>query len=128
MLAEHPVPHAADAVVPGDVDDVLETAMDVVVLVVPDQRGLSREFVDAIAAVRRRGDAAVLVVFPSVVDAEVIMQPGAAGATHCVVAPTSDDIFKHIERARVLRRRAVMEADPLDRTLDTLWRSRIHHD
>ncbi len=128
MLAEHPVPHPADAVVPGDVDDVLETAMDVVVLVVPDQRDLSREFVDAIADVRRRGDAAVLVVFPIVVDAEVIMQAEAAGASHCVVASTSDDIFKHIERVRVLRRRPVTEANPLDRTLDTLWRARIHHD
>lgn len=124
MLAEHPVPHPVDVVV----DDVLETPMDVVVLVVPDQRGLSREFVDAIADVRRRGDAAVLVVFPRLVDPDVILEAEAAGASHCVVAPTSDDLFKHIERARALRRRAVMEADPLDRTLDTLWRARTRHD
>lgn len=135
MPAEHPVPHPVDAVVAtgttgvdATVDDVLETPMDVVVLVVPDQRSLSHEFVDAIADVRRRGDAAVLVVFPRVVDAGVILEAQAAGASHCVIAPSSEDLFKHIERARALRRRAVMEADPLDHTLDTLWRARTHHD
>lgn len=98
--------------------------MDVVVLVVPDHGGLSHDFVDAIAEMRGHGDAAVLVVFPRVVDDEVIQRAEAAGASHCVVAPTADDLFKHIDRARALRRHVVAEDDPLD----ALWRARIHHD
>jgi hypothetical protein len=116
MLAEHPTPQPVGAPV--------DAPMDVVVLVVPDTGGLTHEFVDAIAEMRGRGDAAVLVVFPRVVDAEVIQRAEAAGASHCVVAPTSDDLFKHIERARALRRHAVAENDPLD----ALWRARSHPD
>jgi hypothetical protein len=120
MLAEHPTsPPVHDAVGAS-----INAPMDVVVLVVPDQTGLSHEFVDAIAEMRARGDAAVLVVFPRVVDADVIRRAEAAGASHCVVAPTSEDLFRHIERARALRRHAVAEDDPLD----AFWRARSHHD
>jgi hypothetical protein len=121
MLAEHPTPLPLST--------ALDSAIDVVVLVVPDRvglahEGLSHEFVDAIAEMRMRGDAAVLVVFPRAVDADVIARAEAAGASHCVVAPSSDDLFRHIERARTLRRHAIVEDDPLD----TLWRTRSHHD
>ncbi len=114
MLAEHPTPR------PEPLGASIDAPLDVVVLVVPDHGGLSPEFVDAIAEMRRRGDAAVLVVFPRVGDAEVIRRAEAAGARHCVVAPTSDDLFEHIERARALRRHAVAADDPLD----ALWRAR----
>jgi response regulator RpfG family c-di-GMP phosphodiesterase len=122
MLAENPP--LAENPTPQPLGDSINAPMDMVVLVVPDHGGLSHEFVDAIAEMRRRGDAAVLVVFPRVVDTEVILRAEAAGASHCVVAPTSEDLFKHIERARALRRHAVAEEDPLD----ALWRARSQHD
>ncbi len=107
MLAEHPIPQPiAEAV-----DASLDAPMDVVVLVVPDhgpRRGLSADFLEAIAEMRARGDAAVLVVFPRAVDPEVIARAEGAGASHCVVAPTSADLFRHIERARALRRHAAV--------------------
>ena len=107
MLAERPIPE-------------INEPMDVVVLVVPNQTGLSPEFLEAISEVRNRGDAAVLVVFPRTVGADVVLRAEAAGANHCAVAPASADLFTHIERARALRRRAIVENDPLD----TLWRAR----
>jgi hypothetical protein len=118
MLAEHPIPQP----IREALGESVNAPMDVVVLVVPDHGGLTHEFVDAIAQMRDRGDAAVLVVFPRVVDADVIRRAEEAGASHCVVAPTSDDLFKHIERARALRRRATADDDPLD----ALWRARSH--
>jgi hypothetical protein len=134
MLAEHPIPQPIAEVV----DAALDAPMDVVVLVVPDHRGptadgvlhdgLSADFLEAIAEMRARGDAAVLVVFPRAVDPEVIASAEGAGASHCVVAPTSADLFRHIERARALRRHAAAEANPLDADpLDSLWRTRPHH-
>ena len=116
MLAEHPIrqPGAEPLDEPNE-------PMDVVVLVAPDQVGLSQQFVDAIAQMKTRGAAAVLVVFPSVVDAETLQLVTDAGANHCVVAPTSGELFGHIERARSIRRQVVAtEDDPLD----IFWRTR----
>ncbi len=118
MLAEDPTPRAR----PQSIGESINAPMDVVVLVVPEPGGLTHEFVDAIAEVRERGDAAVLVVFPRIVDAEVVARAHAAGASHCAVAPSSDDLFTHIERARSHRRDAVAEDDPLD----AYWRARSH--
>jgi hypothetical protein len=123
MLAEHPSPQPmAEAV-----DASLDAPMDVVVLVVPDHGlapgGLSYEFLDAIAQMRARGDAAILVVFPRTVEPEVFARAEGAGASHCVVAPTSVDVFRHIERARTLRRHPT----PTDESLDALWRTRPQH-
>jgi hypothetical protein len=134
MLAEHPIPQPITEVV----DASLDAPMDVVVLVVPDHRGptadgvvhegLPADFLEAIAAMRSRGDAAVLVVFPRAVDPEVIARAVGAGASHCVVAPTSADLFRHIERARALRRHAATAESPSDRDpLDSFWRTRPHH-
>jgi hypothetical protein len=134
MLAEHPIPQPIAEVI----DATLDAPMDVVVLVVPDHRGptaagvvhegLSAGFLEAIAEMRTRGDAAILVVFPRAVDPEVIARAEGAGASHCVVAPTSADLFRHIERARALRRHAAAEDDPRDADpLDSLWRTRPHH-
>jgi hypothetical protein len=117
MLAEHPTPQTG-----APTDAAINAPMDVVVLVVPDHGGLTHEFVDAIAEIRERGDAAVLVVFPGAVDADIVRRAEAAGASHCVVAPSSDDLFRHIERARALRRVSDAEDDPLD----ALWRTRPH--
>ena len=123
MLAEHPTPQPiAEAV-----DSSLDAPIDVVVLVVPDHGlapgGLAQEFLGAIAQMRTRGDAAILVVFPSAVEPEVFARAEGAGASHCVVAPTSADLFRHIERARTLRRQSTSVDDPLD----ALWRTRPHH-
>ena len=120
MLAEHPTPQPTEPVVRDALGDAINAPMDVVVLVVPDREGLSDEFVAAISEVRDRGDAAVLVVFPRVVGADVLQRAEAAGASHCAVAPSSDDLFTHIERARTLRRQAIVEDDPLD----VFWRNR----
>jgi hypothetical protein len=123
MLAERPTPPtsaAVDARVPMSAQT--NEPMDVVVLVVPDQTGLSPEFLDAIAEVRSRGDAAVLVVFPRAVDADSVLRAEAAGANHCAVAPASAELFTHIERARALRRHAIVEG--ADDPLDALWRAR----
>jgi hypothetical protein len=102
----------------------LDAPMDVVVPVVPDH-GLasgssSYEFLDAIAQMRAGGDAAILVVFPRTVEPEVFARAEGAGASHCVVAPTSADLFRHIERARTRRRHPTPTDDPLD----ALWRTR----
>jgi hypothetical protein len=112
MLGERPTPE-------------INEPMDVVVLVVPDQSGLSPEFLEAIAEVRSRGDAAVLVVFPRAVGADAVLRAEAAGANHCAVAPASDELFTHIERARTLRRNTIVDAGALDSDpLDILWRTR----
>jgi hypothetical protein len=121
MLAERPSLPIGAPVGAAGISPINEP-MDVVVLVVPDQTGLSPEFLDAIAEVRARGDAAVLVVFPRAVGADAVSQAEAAGASHCAVAPASADLFSHIERARTLRRNAIV--DDGDDPLDTLWRAR----
>jgi hypothetical protein len=114
MLAEHPVSNSIDA--------RIDEPVDVVVLVAPDQDGLSQQFVDALAAMKTQGAAAVLVVYPRFVDAETLRRASNAGADHCVVAPSSRELFSHIERARSLRRQADAGDDPLD----TFWRARSH--
>ena len=114
MLVEHSLPNANDA--------RIEEPIDVVVLVAPDQGGLSQQFVDALATMKAQGAAAVLVVFPRFVDAEILQRASNAGADHCVVAPSSRELFSHIERARSLRRHADAGDDPLD----TFWRARSH--
>ena len=114
MLVEHCVPDSID----GRIDDPI----DVVVLVAPDQAGLSQQFVDVLATMKTDGGAAVLVVFPRVIDTEILERASTAGADHCVVAPSSRELFAHIERARSLRRRADDDDDPLD----TFWRARSH--
>lgn len=114
MLVEHSIPDS----IHGRIDEPI----DVVVLVAPDQAGLSQQFVDALATMKTHGGAAVLVVFPRVVDAEILQRASSAGADHCVVAPSSRELFAHIERARSLRRQADADDDPLD----TFWRTRSH--
>jgi hypothetical protein len=98
----------------------IEEPIDVVVLVAPDGAALPQQFVDALAAVKARDSAAVLVVFPRVVDAEILQRVADAGANHCVAAPSSGELFAHIERARSLRRYADTDDDPLD----AFWRTR----
>ena len=115
MLAERPTPRSDT----DPLGDAIET-MDVVVLVVPDREGLSDEFVDAITEVHARGDAAVLVVFPRAVGADTVRRAEAAGANHSAVAPSPDDLFTHIERARSVRRHTLVDDDPLD----VFWRNR----
>ena len=72
MLAERPTSQPIGEAV----DASLDAPMDVVVLVVPDHGlasgALSPEFLGAIAQMRARGDAAILVVFPSSVDPDAI--------------------------------------------------------
>ncbi|MDP9332420.1 MAG: hypothetical protein M3Q30_03785 [Actinomycetota bacterium] len=120
MFAEHPAPDspAPDSPAPDSIDE----PVDVIVLVAPDRADLSSQFVDTLSEMKARGSAAVLVVFPRVVDAEILQRATDAGATHCVVAPSSGELFAHIERARSLRRYAAAEDD----RLDTFWRTRSH--
>ena len=115
MLVEHSIPDS--------IDELINEPIDVVVLVAPDQACLSQQFVDALAMMKTHGRAAVLVIFPRVVEAEILARASNAGADHCVVAPSSRDLFAHIERARSLRRHSDAEDDPLD----TFWRTRSLH-
>jgi hypothetical protein len=116
MLVEHSIPDSINQ----PINTPIDRPIDVVVLVAPDQPGLSQQFVDALTTMKTRGAAAVLVVFPTVVDAEILQRASNAGADHCVVAPSSRDLFAHIERARSLRRHSDAEDDPLD----AFWRTR----
>ncbi len=122
MLAERPAPERAPSEGPTPeptTPEVENEPIDVVVLVAPDGGTLSDDFVAAIARMKARGAAAVLVVFPRPVDVEVVHRAEAAGASNCVIAPSSSELFGHIERTRALRRH---EAD--DDPLDVYWRSR----
>jgi hypothetical protein len=71
MLVEHSIPDAIDA--------RIEEPIDVVALVAPDQGGLSQHLVDALATMKTQGAAAVLVVFPRFVDAEILRRQADAG-------------------------------------------------
>jgi hypothetical protein len=104
--------------VPEPIDEPDAEPLDVVVLVVPDGDTPAR-LVDAITEITRNGTAAVLVVFPKGGDTETLRRIAAAGANYAS-APTSSEMFGHMQRARADARHRRSGDDPLD----TLWRSR----
>jgi hypothetical protein len=69
-------------------------------------------------------DRAILVVLPRRVDDEWLDRLRSAGADLCVVAPTPDELFTHVERARRRHRRACATRTISDDRLDALWRER----
>ena len=71
MLVEHSISDSIARAIDGPID--------VVVLVAPDRAGLSQQFVDALATMKTHGGAAVLVVFPRFVDAEILRRQADAG-------------------------------------------------
>jgi hypothetical protein len=103
---------------PKPIDESHAEPHDVVVLVVPDGDAPAR-LVDAITEITRNGTAAVLVVFPNGGDAETLRRVAAAGANYAS-APSSTELFGHMQRARADARHRRSTEDPLD----TLWRSR----
>lgn len=110
-----------------------DAPLDVIVLVAPSRRPPGDQFLRTIAELKSAGRAAILVVFAHVADTETLAQASAAGADLCVVAPTSDELFPSIERARSVHRITSRSgtASTRDRNcrrgdelLDTLWRKR----
>ena len=93
---------------------------------------LSGEFEQHVAAMTASGRAAVLVVFTSVADTATIDRFTRAGADLCVVAPTPEELFAAVERARVRHRAHATEpattregaSSADDAVLDALWRKR----
>jgi hypothetical protein len=69
-------------------------------------------------------DRAILVVLPARVDDDSLDRLRSAGADLCVVAPTPEELFTHVERARRRHRRACTARTISDEQLDTLWRAR----
>jgi hypothetical protein len=98
-------------------------AIDVVMLFAP--RVPPRDQFEHSVAEWRSAGRAVLVVLPCSVDADGLQRLVAAGADLCVVAPTSAELFSHVERARCLHRRASHRDDEV---LDTFWRTRSDRD
>lgn len=72
----------------------------------------------------RSTDRAILVVLPNKVDDETVDRLRSAGADLCVVAPTSEELFTHVERARRRHRKACPARTSSDDRLDALWRTR----
>ena len=79
---------------------------------------------------------AVLVVLPNVVDDDIVERLESAGADLCTVAPTPEELFTDVERARCLHRRTLLATTTHERThlhrhpadddpFDTLWRERL---
>ena len=69
-------------------------------------------------------DRAILVVLPRRVDDDWLDRLRSAGADLCVVAPTPDELFTHVERARRRHRRTHTARASSDERLDELWRTR----
>ena len=72
----------------------------------------------------RSPDRAILVVLPKRFDDETVDRLRSAGADMCVVAPTSEELFTHVERARRRHRKACPARTSSDDRLDALWRTR----
>jgi hypothetical protein len=88
----------------------IETAADVVVLFPPP--GIPREqFERTVAEWSSRGRA-VLVVFPSAVDAQFVERLEVLGADLCITTPTSTELFTSVDRARSLHRRVMVAGAP----------------
>jgi hypothetical protein len=99
---------------------------DVVVLVVPENASPAR-IIDVIAEASSRDHTAVLVVLPRGTDLPTMERIVAAGANHCAIAPSSNELFAHMQRARAdaRHRRTGDRGDPRDDDLlDALWRNR----
>lgn len=110
-----------------------DAPLDVIVLVAPSRSTSGGQFLHTIAELKSAGRAAILVVFPHVADTQTLAQASAAGADLCVVAPTADELFASIERARSLHRTTsrtgtASTRDPNcrrgDELLNALWRKR----
>ena len=100
-------------------------ASDVIVFLAPARGRACNRLLRAISDIKADGRAAVLVVFTREVDDVVRARFLAAGADLCVVAPASDDLFGHIQRARALyRARDAARARTDDDLLDALWSRR----
>jgi hypothetical protein len=115
----------------------VDAPIDVIVLIAPARSTSYDQFLRTIAELKAGGRAAVLVVLPQLADAETLQRVATAGADVCVVAPTSDDLFPFIERARSVHRDASRNANAStrrqncrrnDELLDTLWRKRSHRE
>jgi hypothetical protein len=88
----------------------VETATNVVVLFSPPD--VPREqFERTVAEWSARGRA-VLVVFPSAVDAQFVDRLETLGADLCITTPTSTELFTSVDRARALHRRVVVAGAP----------------
>src|SRR5262245_9273553 len=114
MLTE-PAPNAAP--------DVPVDPLDVVVLVVPENASPTR-VIDVIAQASTSDHTAVLVVLPLGTDPQLRRGIMAAGANHCAIAPPSDELFAHMERARADARHRRNDDTARDDPLDVFWRSR----
>ena len=111
-----------------------DEAIDVVTLFAP-RAGPRGEFERSVAEWKAPDRAVLVVVCSGVVDTDMLERLAAAGADLCVVAPTADELFRHVERARRLHRCAARRAAPPDRhgqrhgiaeddVLDAYWRDR----
>jgi len=96
--------------------------LDVVVLVVPENAS-PIAIVDVIARASGR-DTAILVVLPRGFDEDARREIVAAGANHCAVAPSSAELFAHMQRARAEARHRRIDRRIDDDPLDALWRNR----
>jgi hypothetical protein len=72
----------------------------------------------------KSADRAILVVLPDRVDDEWLDRLRSAGADLCVVAPTPEELFTHVERARRRHRSTRTGGTTNDERLDALWRTR----
>jgi hypothetical protein len=105
------------------VPDVPADPLDVVVLVVPENASPAR-VIDVIAQASRRDHTAVLVVLPLGTDPQIRRGMRAAGANHCAIAPSANELFAHMEWARADARHRRDDDDEDDDPLDVFWRSR----
>jgi hypothetical protein len=80
----------------------VETATNVVVLFAPP--GAPREQFESTVAEWSALGRAVLIVFPSAVDAQFVERLEALGADLCITTPTSTELFTSVDRARSLHR------------------------
>ena len=98
---------------------------DVIVFLAPSRSRACSRLLHAIAEIKSGGRAAVLVVFTHEVDDSIRRRFMAAGADLCVVAPASEDLYGHIQRARALHTaRDADRARTDDGLLDALWSRR----
>jgi hypothetical protein len=97
--------------------------LDVVVLVVPENASPAR-IIEVIAEASTHDHTAVLVVLPGGADPRTQRRIMAAGANHCAIAPTSSELFAHMQQARADARRRRSGDSPDADPLDVLWRRR----
>jgi hypothetical protein len=107
--------------------------IDVMILFAP-RTGPDDEFECAVAE-WSRVERATLVVLPNAVDVDILERLESAGADLCTVAPTPEELFTNVERARCLHRRTRLATETHDRTnlprhgayddpFDAFWRER----